>query len=111
MEAIEGSASPRKPRVAIESRSSLERSLEVAWRSKASSASSRTMPLPSSAMRISLRPPPSTVDHDAGRAGVERILQQLLDHRSRPVDDLAGRDLVGHLVGKYVDAAHRMPYL
>ena len=50
-------------------------------------------------------------DHDAGGAGVERILQQLLDHRSRPVDDLAGRDLIGHLVGQYVDAAHCLRYL
>ena len=45
-------------------------------------------------------------DDDAVRAGVERILQQLLDHGCRPVDNLAGRDLVGHLIGKYVDAAH-----
>ena len=106
MEAIEGSASPRKPRVAIESRSSLERSLEVAWRSNASNASSRTMPLPSSAMRISFRPPPSTAITIRPSAGVERILQQLLDHRSRPVDDLSGSDLVRYLVGKNVDAAH-----
>ena len=52
--------------------------------------------------------PPSALDRDddAAGAGVERILQQLLDHRSRPVDHLAGGDLVGHLVGQYVDAAH-----
>ena len=50
-------------------------------------------------------------DHDPGRAGVERILQQLFDHRSRPVDDLAGGDLVGHLVGQNADAAHCLFYL
>ncbi len=61
---------------------------------------------PSSAMRMSLRPPASTSIAMRARAGVERIFQQLFDHRSRPVDDLSGRDLVGHLIGKYVDAAH-----
>ncbi len=50
-------------------------------------------------------------DHDPGRAGIERILQQLLDHRGRPVDDLAGGDLIGHLVGEYVDAAHCLFFL
>jgi hypothetical protein len=59
-EAMEGRASPRKPRVAMESRSSAVRSLEVAWRSKASRASSRFMPWPLSVMRMSLRPPAST---------------------------------------------------
>src|SRR5579859_6636844 len=60
IDAIDGSASPRKPSVAIDSRSSLERIFEVACSSKASSASSRTMPQPSSVTRISLRPPAST---------------------------------------------------
>ena len=50
-------------------------------------------------------------DHDPGRAGIERILQQLLDHRCRPVDDLAGGDLIGHLVGENADAAHCLFYL
>src|SRR5438094_3961736 len=59
-EAIEGSASPRNPSVAMESRSLTSRSLLVAWRSKASMASSRDMPQPSSVTRISRRPPPST---------------------------------------------------
>ena len=50
-------------------------------------------------------------DHDPGRAGIERILQQLLDHRCRAVDDLAGGDLIGHLVGENADAAHCLFYL
>ena len=58
-----------------------------------------------------LAPPALDRDHDAARAGVERILQQLLHHRCRPIDDLAGGDLVGHLVGEYVDAAHFPIYL
>src|SRR6202789_3391309 len=58
--AIDGRAAPRKPRVAMESRSPEVRSLEVAWRSKARRASSATMPWPLSLMRMSLRPPAST---------------------------------------------------
>jgi hypothetical protein len=45
-------------------------------------------------------------DADARGARVQGILQQLFDHRSRPVDHLAGGDLVGHLVGKNADAPH-----
>src|SRR5208283_2586166 len=60
-DAIDGSASPRNPRVAILSRSSVLRIFEVAWRSKASMASSRTMPQPSSVTWISFLPPASTL--------------------------------------------------
>ncbi len=40
---------------------------------------------------------------DAQRARVERILHQLLDHGGRPLDDLAGRDLIDELLGKNLD--------
>ena len=40
------------------------------------------------------------------RACVERILQQLLHHRSGPLHHFAGGDLIGHLVGKNADASH-----
>ena len=46
------------------------------------------------------------LDADAGGAGVERVLEQLLDHGRGTVDHFAGGDLVGDLVGEYVDAAH-----
>jgi hypothetical protein len=59
-DAIEGKASPRKPIVAIVVRSSTARSFDVAWRVKASRASSGSMPMPSSTTRIERRPPPST---------------------------------------------------
>ena len=36
-------------------------------------------------------------DRDAPRAGVDRVLDQLLDDRRRPLDDLAGGDLVGEV--------------
>ena len=94
------------PSVEMESRSLTSRSLLVAWRSKASRASSRSMPQPSSAMRISRRPPDSTSTRKFGRAGVERVLEQLLDHRGGPLHHFAGGDLVGDLIGKNADAAH-----
>ena len=44
---------------------------------------------------------------DAGGAGVQRILEQLFDHRRGAIDHLARRNLVGDLVGEDVDAPHR----
>ena len=43
------------------------------------------------------------IDVDAAGAGVERVLDQLLDHRRRAFDDLAGGDLVDQGVGKLAD--------
>src|SRR6266851_5330077 len=57
--AMVGSASPRKPSVAMERRSSADLSLLVAWRSNASNASSWAMPWPSSMTRIIRLPPDS----------------------------------------------------
>ena len=37
------------------------------------------------------------VDREPRRAGVDRVLDQLLDDRGRPLDDLAGGDLVGEI--------------
>ena len=71
--------------------------LLVACRSSASRASSGSIPSPSSSTRISFLPPSSMVIGDPAGAGVERVLDQLLDDRRRPLDDLAGRDLVGEL--------------
>ena len=56
-DAIAGSASPRKPNVPTPIRSTASRILLVAWRDRASSASSRLMPAPSSLTRIRLLPP------------------------------------------------------
>ncbi len=55
------------------------------------------------------QPPPAGLDLDANAIGarVQCVLQQLLDHRGRPVHHLAGSDLVGNLVGKNADAAHK----
>ena len=53
-----GRASPRKPKVRMEKRSSGRPILLVAWRRIASSSSTSVMPLPLSAMRIRSRPLP-----------------------------------------------------
>ena len=94
---MDGSASPRKPSVAMESRSLTSLSLLVAWRSKASRASSRSMPQPSSATRMQAAPAAFDVDAEFGGAGVERVLEQLLDDGGRALHHLAGGDLVGDL--------------
>ena len=46
------------------------------------------------------------LDADSVCAGVEGVLQQLLDDGRRALDDLAGGDLVGHLFGQQTDAVH-----
>ena len=43
---------------------------------------------------------------DAGGPGVQRVLQQFLDDRSRTLHDLAGGDFVSNVFGKNVDFAH-----
>ena len=46
---------------------------------------------------------PFQFDIDAGGAGIDRVLDQFLDHRRRPLDDFAGGDLVDEGVGKLAD--------
>jgi len=43
--------------------------------------------------------------HPAG-LGVQRILDQFFDHTGGALDDLAGGDLVGHLLRQQADAVH-----
>ncbi len=59
-DAMLGSASPRKPRVVMENRSSARDILLVACRAKARDASSRLIPHPSSDTEIISSPPPAT---------------------------------------------------
>ncbi len=40
------------------------------------------------------------------RAGIQRVFNQLLDHRRRPLDHLASGDLVGNPVGQNTDSRH-----
>ena len=46
-------------------------------------------------------------DGDAIGSGVERVFKQLLHDGSRPIHHLARSDLIGDLVGKDADAAHK----
>ena len=43
------------------------------------------------------------LDADAARAGVERVLDQLLQRARGPLDDLSGRDLVDEMVWQAAD--------
>ena len=102
------SASPRKPSVAIASRSLAP---SRSWTSRAAPPrarrSSRSMPPPSSATRISLIPPPARSTSICRRAGVEAVLEELLQRRGRPLDDFAGGDLVDQLIGQRTDRRHQ----
>jgi hypothetical protein len=46
------------------------------------------------------------VDGDPARAGVQRVLHQLLHDRRRPLDDLAGGDLVDEMRRQPPDPSH-----
>ena len=46
------------------------------------------------------------VDPNAARTGIQRVFQQLLDHRSGAFHYLAGGNLVSYVFGENVDAAH-----
>jgi hypothetical protein len=50
-------------------------------------------------------PPPAAIgEHvDPARAGVDRVLDQLLDHARRAFDHFAGGDAVDELFGKLAD--------
>ena len=69
-------------------------SFEVAWRSTASARSSRGHA--AAVVADPDQPPAAAVgdDLDPRRAGVERVLDQFLDHARRPLDHLAGGDAV-----------------
>ena len=90
---IEGSASPRKPSVAIDEEIvavelrggvALDREFEVGARHALAVVGDTDQ---SAAAAVGEYV-------DARRAGVERVLDQLLDHARRPLDHLAGGDAV-----------------
>jgi hypothetical protein len=71
-DAIDGSASPRKPSVTMAPRSSAEEILLVAWRSSASVSSAAGIPAPSSRTRVS-RTPPDSISTSIQRAPASRL--------------------------------------
>ena len=102
--AMLGSASPRKPIVAMELKSSARWILLVAWRSRQSRASSRLMP--SAVVGHANQAATAGLDFDghARGPGVEGIFDQFLDDAGGAFDHFAGGDLVGHLLGQKSDA-------
>ena len=46
------------------------------------------------------------LDDDSRCLGVERVFDELLDHRSRAIDDFPGGNLVGQNIGKNVYPPH-----
>ena len=71
-EAMLGSASPRKPRLATLSSSARLEILLVAWRDSANANSSFGIPMPSSRTRIS-RVPPASISSSTRRAPASRL--------------------------------------
>ena len=70
---------------------------------RASARSARRMPTPSSATRMRLLPPPAVTISMRLRAGVERVLDELLHDARRALDHLAGGDAVDDMVGQTAD--------
>ena len=54
-----------------------------------------------------LSPAALNLDANAHGSSVERVLKELLDHGRGPIDHLAGGDLIGNLIGKDADLAHK----
>ena len=46
------------------------------------------------------------IDPDPRSSGIKAVLDEFLDQRSGSLDDLPGRDLTGHDIGKETDFAH-----
>ena len=105
-DAIEGSPSPRKPSVGMVSRSSASLILDVACRSKASIASSRTMPKPLSVTWISSYRLPPRVRGLRVAPASSAFSSNSFNHRRRPLDYFSGSDLVGGIFREHVDAGH-----
>ena len=97
--AIDGRASPRKPKLVTWSIES-PGSFEVAWRSSARRISSALIPDPSSVDFDQLEPAGRQPDRDLSRAGVERIFNQLFQGAGRPLDHLARGDAIDELGGQ-----------
>ena len=66
------------------------------------------MPLPSSVTRIRPKPPPFATTSMRGGAGVDRVLDQLLDDARRALDHLARGDAVDE-VRRQLAYGHRGP--
>jgi hypothetical protein len=102
---MDGSASPRNPKVRTARRSVLAGDLAGGV---AVQRQERVLPAHPVAVvgDADLRLAAVADDHvDARGGGVQRVLHQLLHHRRRPLHHLARGDLVGQRVGQDADAA------
>ena len=101
-----GSASPRKPSVRIAPRSSglgdLARRMPLDRQPRVLGIHALAIVLDAEQLLAA----ELDRDRDARRAGVERVLDQLLDDRGGPLDDFARGDLVGEMERKAVNAGH-----
>ena len=105
-DAIEGNASPRKPRVAMLSRSSVS----LDFRSRMPLECQHGIVAHHAAAIVDdldqLLPARFDVDANAAGARIQRVLQQLLHHRCRTLHHLARGDLVGNAFRQYVNLPH-----
>ena len=93
---MDGSASPRNPKLTIRSRPS-SGSFEVACRSSARRISSGLIPEPSSATSMSSSPPADQSDSDRPGPSIEGVLNKLLEGARRALYDLASGDAIHEL--------------
>ena len=103
-DAMLGSASPRNPSVRIAARSSATGNLARRVALDREPRILRVHPLAIVLDAQRLLAPELDGDRNAPRAGIERVLDQLLDDRRRALDDLAGGDLIGEVGREAVDA-------
>jgi hypothetical protein len=64
------------------------------------------MPLPLSVTDDEAAAAGADVDVDLGGSGVEGVFEELLEDGGGALDDFAGRDLVGDVLGQEADAVH-----
>ena len=86
-------------------------SFEVAWRSTASASSSAIHAAAVVGDRDQRAAAVVQRDLDAPRAGVDGVLDQLLDRRGRPLDHLAGGDAVDQIGRQEADRHRRISRL
>ncbi len=106
MLAIDGSASPRKPKVVSRSRSAAWAILLVACRSSDSSASSRPIPQPLSSTRISARPPSRNSTSIRVAPASSAFSTSSLTTAAGRSTTSPGGDLVGDPFGQDADLRH-----
>ena len=98
-EPMEGKASPLKPK-GCDRREIVSGQLGRGMARDGQREIVADMPKPSSTTRMRRWPPPAVNDLDAPRAGVDGVLDKLLDRARRPLDDLACGDAVDKDPGK-----------